>query len=194
MCRRARRTGPGLLALPVVRPDRGPHLLRARSLVRESATLLPRRRQPTIGAAAVLRVGDPCDPRVRADCGMVGIHEDHLVVLVHPVLPDPVRRQHLEVRVPLRGPLLGDPLDRFRHRDLEHAAPPVAGGASPPPPFPPSCAPRWAAPRGGLQICAIKRYRRARAPMPRARRPGIPLPYSYDWRNRSAPQLWPGPF
>src|SRR6266571_7803180 len=50
---------------------------------------------------------------------MVRVDEDYLVVLVHPVLADPVRVEDLHVWIVLGGPLLGDPLNRLRHRDLD---------------------------------------------------------------------------
>src|SRR3989441_8294165 len=53
---------------------------------------------------------------------MVGIDKDYLVVLVHPVLADPVGVQDLHVRIVLGGPLLRDPLNRLRHRDLDEPA------------------------------------------------------------------------
>src|SRR5439155_507998 len=67
-------------------------------------------------------ITDPVDLRVGSDRGMVRVDEDHLVVLVRPVLADPIRVEDLQVRIVLRGPLLRDPLNRLRHRDLDELA------------------------------------------------------------------------
>src|SRR5207245_11558251 len=73
--------------------------------------------------SAVRRLTGPVDLRIVADHGMLRIHEDDLVVLVRPVLADPVGVEDLEVRIVPRAPLLRDSLDRFRHCDLDEAPP-----------------------------------------------------------------------
>src|SRR3989475_10486296 len=105
-----------------MRADAGPDLLGPVALVQEPAALLPRGRQAPEDAPAVRGIADPIDLRVAPDRRMVRVDEDHLVVLVHPVLADPVRVQDLHVRIVLRGPLLRDPLNRLRHRDLDEPA------------------------------------------------------------------------
>src|SRR5207245_1069660 len=98
-------------------------LFRAFAFVQQPASFLPSGRQASEDPSAVRRFTDPVDLRIVADHGMLRIHEDDLVVLVRPVLADPVGVEDLEVRIVPRGPLLRDPLDRFRHRDLDEASP-----------------------------------------------------------------------
>src|SRR5438445_9730315 len=105
-----------------MRADAGPDLLGPFALVQEPAALLPRGRQAPEDAPAVRGIADPIDLRVAPDRGVVRVDEDHLVVLVRPVFPDPVRIEDLHVRIVLGGPLLRDPLNRLRHRDLDEPA------------------------------------------------------------------------
>src|SRR5207245_7927498 len=98
-------------------------LFRAFAFVQQPASFLPSGRQTPEDPSAVRRFTDPVDLRIVADHGMLRIHEDDLVVLVRPVLADPVGVEDLEVRIVPRGPLLRDPLDRFRHRDFDEASP-----------------------------------------------------------------------
>src|SRR2546428_13835852 len=114
---------PESLSEPIVAADARPDLLCALALVQQPAPLLPGGRQASEDPSAVRRFTDPVDLRIVADHGMLRIHEDDLVVLVRPVLADPVGVEDLEVRIVPRGPLLRDPLDRFRHRDLDEASP-----------------------------------------------------------------------
>src|SRR5947209_8165764 len=119
-----------------MRADAGPDLLRPFALVQEPAALLPRGRQAPEDAPAVRGVADPIDLRVAPDRGVVRVDENHLVVLVRPVLADPVRVQDLHVRIVLGGTLLRDSLNRLRHRDLdEPAAFRVSSAISQPPGF-----------------------------------------------------------
>src|SRR2546428_13334961 len=103
-----------------MRSDRGPHLLRAFPLVRQAPALLARRRESAVDATLVLGLRDPRDPGVRANDRVLRIHQENLEVLVSPVLSDPVRGEDLHVRIPPGDPFLGNPLDRLRHRDLDH--------------------------------------------------------------------------
>src|SRR5438445_1272300 len=105
-----------------MRADAGPDLLGPFALVQEAAAFLPRGRQAPEDAPAVRGIADPIDLRVAPDRGVVRVDEDHLVVLVRPVFPDPVRIEDLHVRIMLGGPLLRDPLNRLRHRDLDEPA------------------------------------------------------------------------
>src|SRR3989475_1946046 len=114
---------PESLSEPIVAADARPDLLCAFALVQQPAPLLSRGRQAPEHPSAVCRLTNPVDLRIVADHGMLRIHEDDLVVLVRPVLADPVGVEDLEVRIVPRGPLLRDPLDRFRHRDLDEASP-----------------------------------------------------------------------
>src|SRR3989442_13367167 len=119
-----------------MRADAGPDLLRPFALVQEPAALLPRGRQAPEDAPAVRGVADPIDLRVAPDRGVVRVDENHLVVLVRPVLADPVRVQDLHVRIVLGGTLLRDSLNRLRHRDLDEPAAfrvSSAHGSGPPP-------------------------------------------------------------
>src|SRR2546428_6915044 len=111
------------LAEPIVAADARPDLLCALALVQQPAPLLSGGRQASEDPSAVRRLTNPVDLRIVADHGMLRIHENHLVVLVRPVLADPVGVEDLEVRIVPRGPLLRDPLDRFRHCDLDEAPP-----------------------------------------------------------------------
>src|SRR5438876_8020092 len=105
-----------------MRADAGPDLLGPFALVQEPAALLPRGRQAPEDAPAVRGIAYPIDLRVVPDRGVVRVDEDHLVVLVRPIFPDPVRIEDLHVRIMLGGPLLRDPLNRLRHRDLDEPA------------------------------------------------------------------------
>src|SRR2546428_1708269 len=114
---------PESLSEPIVAADARPDLLCAFAFVQQPAPLLSRGRQASEDPSAVRRLTDPVDLRIVADHGMLRIHENHLVVLVRPVLADPVGVENLEVRIVPRGPLLRDSLDRFRHCDLDEAPP-----------------------------------------------------------------------
>src|SRR5256712_8468680 len=114
---------PESLSEPIVAADARSDLFRAFAFVQQPASFLPSGRQASEDPSAVRRFTDPVDLRIVADHGMLRIHEDDLVVLVRPVLADPVGVEDLEVRIVPRGPLLRDPLDRFRHRDFDEASP-----------------------------------------------------------------------
>src|SRR2546423_6761159 len=91
--------------------------------MRQAAAFLARGREAPERASSVPRFADPIDLRIVPDHRMLGIHEDDLVILVHPVFADPVGIEDLEIGIPFRGSLLGNPLNRFRHRDLDETAP-----------------------------------------------------------------------
>src|SRR5881628_287451 len=110
------------LAGAVVGADAWPDLLGPFAFVQEAPAFLPGRRQAAEDAAAVRGIADPVDLRIAPDRGMVRIDKDDLVVLVRPILPDPVRVEDLHVRIVLGGPLLRDTLNRLRHRDLDEPA------------------------------------------------------------------------
>src|SRR3990172_7833065 len=82
----------------------------------------PRPFFPAEDAAAIRRRADPVDLWIVPDHRVLRVHKDDLVVLVHPVLSQPIGVQNLEVRVALRGALLRDALDRLRHGDLDKSA------------------------------------------------------------------------
>src|SRR5207245_9661068 len=107
------------LGRALVGADARPDLLGPFALVQEAAALLPRGRQAAEHAAAVRGIADPVDLRIVSDRRMVRVDEDHLVVLVRPALTHPIRVGDLLVRFVLGGPLLRDPLNRLRHRDLD---------------------------------------------------------------------------
>src|SRR5439155_16359340 len=110
------------LAGAVVGADTRADLLGSFAFVQEAPALLPGGRQAAEDAAAVRGITDPVDLRIGSDRGMVRIDEDHLVVLVRPVLAYPVRVEDLHVRIVLGGSLLRDSLYRLRHRDLDEPA------------------------------------------------------------------------
>src|SRR5207302_9656988 len=99
------------------------NLFRALARVRQAPALLARGREAPERTSSVPRFADPIDLRIVPDHRMLRVHKDDLVILVHPVFADPVGIEDLEIGIPLRGSFLGDPLDRFRHRDLDKAAP-----------------------------------------------------------------------
>src|SRR3989441_5542672 len=113
------RVGVRSLARAIVGADARPNLFGSFALVQEAAAFLSGGRQASEHTAAVRGMADPVDLRIVPDRRMLRVDEDHLVVLVHPVLADPIRVEDLHVRIVLGGPLLRDPLDRLRHRDLD---------------------------------------------------------------------------
>ena len=67
------------------------------SLLRHATSVTTRGSQTTALAVLVHGVHDPVDRRVVADGGVVGVHQNHLVVLVGRVLVHPVAVQHAQV-------------------------------------------------------------------------------------------------
>src|SRR5213078_1016128 len=102
--------------------DARPDLLGPLAFVHQPAAFLARRGEASEGTPAVPRLADPVDLRIVPDDRMLRVHEDDLVILVHPVFADPVRVEDFHVRIVPRGPFLGDALDRLRHRDFAEPA------------------------------------------------------------------------
>lgn len=68
----------------------------------------------------VHRVDDPVDAGVEADGLVLGVDEDHLVVLVGRVLVDPVRVQDAQVGAAAADTLLSRGLERSLVLELVH--------------------------------------------------------------------------
>lgn len=71
-------------------------------------------------AVLVHRVDDPVDAGVEADGLVLGVDEDHLVVLVGRVLVDPVRVQDAQVGAAAADTLLSRGLERSLVLELVH--------------------------------------------------------------------------
>ena len=113
----------GSLAAVEVRLERGSELFGALALAAgEAAPALAGGGQATGRTAAVAVVtvglGEHAKLLVGDDRGVVRVDEDDLVVLVLPILADPVGVQDLEVGVVASTALFGDALDVLAHGDL----------------------------------------------------------------------------
>ena len=80
------------------------------ALAVQAAVLAAGRGKTAHFAVLVDRVADPVDARIVADNLVHRVNHDHLVVLVHGILVQPVRVQHAQGAAATRGALLGDRL------------------------------------------------------------------------------------
>ena len=115
--------GRGSLAAVEVRLERRTELLCALALAAgETTTALAGGGEATGRTAAVavvaVRPGEHAELLVGDNCGVVGVDEDDLVVLVLPILADPIGVQDLEVGVVAGAALFGDALLVLGHGDL----------------------------------------------------------------------------
>ena len=75
----------------------------------------------TLSASTVNRVSQPREVPVIPDRWVVAVHEDYLVPFLAPVLANPVRVEHLHVRVFPRGPLFRNTADAFPGSETVYA-------------------------------------------------------------------------
>ena len=97
-------------ALPAGSPGSSNALVGAVALLVHATSMTTRRGQTTALTVLVDRRHDPVDGGIVADGRVVGIHQDHLVVLVGSVLVHPVAVQHTQVRAHTAHTALGNRL------------------------------------------------------------------------------------
>lgn len=86
----------------------------------ETTVLLAGSGQTTSLAALVNRVADPVDTGITTDRLVRRVDEDHLKVLVHAVLVDPVRVEHTKTTAAASDTLLGSRTQRTLELELVH--------------------------------------------------------------------------